>query len=92
MAGKLTGAGGGGFALALVPPTLPEKILSKAIDQLEAKGIFLRNKDFLYVVSSYVQASVLSPCHLNYIEADIALLVILQSLYLSCLDIFDIYF
>jgi len=38
MAGKLTGAGGGGFALAIVPPALPEKVLSKAIDQLEAKG------------------------------------------------------
>ena len=40
MVGKLTGAGGGGFALALVPPSLPEKNVVLAINQLEAKGIF----------------------------------------------------
>eukprot|EP00088_Acartia_fossae_P002359 TRINITY_DN10953_c0_g1_i4.p1 TRINITY_DN10953_c0_g1~~TRINITY_DN10953_c0_g1_i4.p1 ORF type:complete len:380 (+),score=45.09 TRINITY_DN10953_c0_g1_i4:63-1202(+) len=38
LTGKLTGAGGGGFALALVPPSLPEKTLVQAVDLLEAKG------------------------------------------------------
>jgi mevalonate kinase len=38
MVGKLTGAGGGGFALALVPPSLPEKLLVQAVDMLEIKG------------------------------------------------------
>jgi len=38
LAAKLTGAGGGGFALALITPTVSEKVLDKAIDMLETKG------------------------------------------------------
>jgi len=36
--GKLTGAGGGGFAFALVPSTMGENTLEKARERLEAEG------------------------------------------------------
>lgn len=35
---KLTGAGGGGFAMALVPPNLPDKSLALAKQTLETQG------------------------------------------------------
>jgi len=38
MHGKLTGAGGGGFAFALVPPNIPEKSLELARQTLEGAG------------------------------------------------------
>jgi len=38
MHGKLTGAGGGGFAFALVPPSIPEKSLNLARQTLESAG------------------------------------------------------
>jgi len=38
MRGKLTGAGGGGFAFALVPPSIPEKSLNLAKQTLESAG------------------------------------------------------
>jgi len=36
--GKLTGAGGGGFALAILPPNLPQKTITTAKNTLESKG------------------------------------------------------
>jgi len=38
MRGKLTGAGGGGFALALVPPSLSETALANVQVELETRG------------------------------------------------------
>ena len=38
MHGKLTGAGGGGFAFALVPPNIPEKSIELARQTLEGAG------------------------------------------------------
>ena len=36
--GKLTGAGGGGFAFAFIPPSLPEKSLALIKESLENSG------------------------------------------------------
>lgn len=36
--GKLTGAGGGGYAFALIPPHFDEKILNALVKQLDVKG------------------------------------------------------
>jgi hypothetical protein len=38
MRGKLTGAGGGGFAIALVPPSMSQPALAAAKLELQAKG------------------------------------------------------
>jgi mevalonate kinase len=38
MCGKLTGAGGGGFAIALVPPSMTQPALAAAKLELQAKG------------------------------------------------------
>jgi mevalonate kinase len=38
MQGKLTGAGGGGFAFALIPPSLTDQTLAAAQQELTAKG------------------------------------------------------
>jgi len=38
ISGKLTGAGGGGFAIAVISPFLPEKSLGQAVSLLESKG------------------------------------------------------
>ncbi len=38
MRGKLTGAGGGGFAIALVPPSMTQPALAAAKLELQAKG------------------------------------------------------
>ena len=36
--GKLTGAGGGGFAFSLVPPTMTEEALDRVREALEEAG------------------------------------------------------
>ena len=38
MHGKLTGAGGGGFAIALVPPSLSEQTLATVQQELDSHG------------------------------------------------------
>jgi mevalonate kinase len=38
MRGKLTGAGGGGFAIALVPPSMNETALEAAKKELDSHG------------------------------------------------------
>jgi hypothetical protein len=38
MQGKLTGAGGGGFAFALIPPSLTEQTLAAVQQELTAHG------------------------------------------------------
>ena len=53
LTGKLTGAGGGGFALALVPPSLPEKTLVQAVDLLEAKGLLLGIRIHFHIFKFY---------------------------------------
>lgn len=38
LCGKLTGAGGGGYAFALIPPAFDENLIEKAMQELVQKG------------------------------------------------------
>lgn len=46
LSGKLTGAGGGGYAICLVPPKFDSDFLKKAVAELEANGFDVINTNF----------------------------------------------
>ena len=51
MRGKLTGAGGGGFAIALVPPSMTQPALAAAKLELQAKGYTCSEEGVWYLLS-----------------------------------------